>query len=155
MFVLTGGHVNLKGNNCRPFYLNACSPSNLEAKWDTIFERDGVKVPEDIITFKKDLNQALIRAETELGCNKREMAVFKTIAEASDSFARVSFHDWAFETNNQAMLYEGLDPEYRKTIPICFADREEMIAWIDEIMFRIGGRKQVVVNDQNTKQEQD
>ncbi len=81
--------------------------------------------------------------------------VLKTIAEVSGSFARVTFHDWAFETNNRALLYEGLNPEYRMTMPISFVGREEMIAWIDEIMFRIGGRKQVVVKDQKKKQVQE
>eukprot|EP00986_Skeletonema_menzelii_P016398 scaffold14510_cov85-Skeletonema_menzelii.AAC.1 len=151
IMVLTGGNINLKGINGKPFYLNACSHSKLEAKWDTIFERDGMKLPEDVITYENDLKQALIRAKTELGCSNREMKVLQATVAAFQSFARLTFHDWAFETSNQAMLYEGLSPEYRMTMPISFVDRKEMNAWIDEIMFRIGGRQQVV-NDQHEKE---
>jgi hypothetical protein len=151
MLVLTGGNSNLKGNNGKPFYLNACSPSKQEAKWDTIFERDGTKVPEDVLTYKNSLKQALMRAETELGCSKREVKVLQAISKAYDSLARVTFHDWAFETNNQAMLFEGLCPEYKMMMPIAFADREEMKAWVDEIMHKIGGRKKVVNKQQPKK----
>ena len=155
MLVLTGGNSNLKGINGKPFYLNACSPSKLEAKWDTIFERDGAKVPEDVITYENDLKQSLIRAKTELGCSKREMMVLKAIAAALESMARITFHDWSFQTNNQAMLYEGLCPEYRKTIPISFVGDEEMKAWIDEIMFRIGGRRKVATNSMGKVEKED
>ena len=143
MIVLTGGNSNLKGNNGKPFYLNACSPSKLEAKWDTIFERDGMKVPTDISTFENDLKEALImiRAKTELGYSKREMKVFQAVSKACGSLTRVTFHDWSFETNNQAMLYDGLHPEYRMTMPISHVDSEEMNVWADEIAFKIGGRK--------------
>ena len=151
MLVLTGGNSNLKGKNGKPFYLNACSPSKQEAKWDTLFERDGMKVPEDEITYKNSLKQALLRAETELGCSKREVMVLQAISKAYDSLARVTFHDWAFDTNNQAMLFEGLCPEYRMMMPIAFSDREEMKAWVDEIMHKIGGKKKVVNEQQRKK----
>ena len=141
MIVLTGGNSNLKGDNGKPFYLNACSPSKLEAKWDTIFERDGMKVPTDISTFENDLKEALIKAKTELGYSKREMKVLQAVSKACGSLTRVSFHDWSFETNNQAMLYDGLHPEYRMAMPISHVDSEEMNVWADEIVFKIGGRK--------------
>lgn len=143
MIVLTGGNNNLKGDNGKPFYLNACSPSKLEAKWDTIFECDGMKVPTDISTFESDLKEALImiRAKTELGYSKRELKVFQAVSKACGSLTRVTFHDWSFETNNQAMLYDGLRPEYRMTMPISHVNSEEMNVWADEIAFKIGGRK--------------
>ena len=77
--------------------------------------------------------------------------ILKAISKAYDLFAKLTFHDWAFETSNQAMLYEGLCPEYRTAMPISFVDREDMKEWIDEIMYRIGGRKKVVNEQQGTK----
>ena len=34
MIVLTGGNCSMKGEDGKPFYVNACSSTNLEAKWE-------------------------------------------------------------------------------------------------------------------------
>eukprot|EP00985_Skeletonema_marinoi_P006392 scaffold2764_cov75-Skeletonema_marinoi.AAC.3 len=88
-----------------------------------------MKVPTDISTFENDLKEALIKAKTELGYSKREMKVLQAVSKACGSLTRVSFHDWSFETNNQAMLYDGLHPEYRMAMPISHVDSEEMNVW--------------------------
>ena len=61
MIVLAGGNCNLKGINGKPFYLNACSPSKREAKWDTLYERDAVMVPEDLSIYENDLKEAFVK----------------------------------------------------------------------------------------------
>jgi hypothetical protein len=43
------------------------------------------------------------------------------------------------------MLYDGLRPEYRMTMPISHVDSEEMNVWADEIAFKIGGRKNSIL----------
>lgn len=68
------------------------------------------------------------------------MRALHAVVKACETFTRLTFHDWAFETSNQAMLYDGLYPEYRIMMPISFVDNEEMKAWVDEIMFKIAGR---------------
>lgn len=144
MIVLTGGNCNLKGINGKPFYLNVCSPSALEPKWDTFF---GKKITTDsIFTYKNDIKEALKRAETELGYSKPKMILLEAYFKKCEYFfSSVFFHDWAFETNNQGLLYDGLSPEYREMMPISFENSEEMNAWVDEIMLKIGEKKQVDV----------
>jgi hypothetical protein len=148
MIVLTGGNCNLKGiNGKKLFYLNACSPSTVEPKWDTFFDRgEGKKLKTDImLTYKNDLKAALNRAETEGGYSKRKMILLKAFYKQCHFFTRLSFHDWTFETNNQDLLYDGLNPKYRMTMPICYKNSEERNAWVDEILFKIGGKNQDVV----------
>jgi len=139
MIVLTGGNRSMKGEDGKPFYVNACSPTNLEAKWKTMFER-GLRVPLDISDYENDLEAMLVRAETKLGYGKAQMRLLRTIAGACGIFTKMSFHDWKFETKNQGLLYDGLHPEYRKTMPVSVSNREQMGNWVDEIMFKIGGR---------------
>lgn len=142
MIVLAGGNCNLKGIDGKPFYLNACSPSKREATWDTFYERDTVMVPEDLSTYENDLKEALVRAKSELGYSERKMRALHAVEKACETFTWLSFHDWAFETSSQAMLYDGLYPEYRIMMPICFVDNEEMNAWVDEIMFKMPGEEE-------------
>jgi hypothetical protein len=139
MIVLVGGNGSLKGEEGKPFYLNACCPTNLEAKWETLWKRNGMRVSMDISEREKDLNKMFVTAETEFGYTKSEMRLLRAVSNGLGEFTAISFHDWKFETKNQAFIYDGLHPEYRMTMPVSVLNVNEMNTWVDEIMFKIGG----------------
>lgn len=119
------------------------APANLEAKWDTIFEDKGLKTPMDISEYENENEQMLVRAETKMGYKRREMRLLRAISEGCQKLTWVTFHDWKCETNNQALLYDGLHSDLRTKMPVSVSNDNEMKTWIDEIVFKIGGRSPV------------